>query len=54
MTKKEFDIKKKLIELQHDFKMEEIKFKFEKEKEIQRIRSAEIKKSIERKQFGRY
>lgn len=51
---------KELIELEHKFKLEEIrerknaeleveKFKFEKQLELQRIRSAEIKKTIEKK-----
>ena len=63
MSKKEFDYKKELLKLEseinkekHKFNMKELEFKwkiekekFEFQKEIQRIRSAEIKKTIDRK-----
>ena len=49
INKKEFDLKKELLELEHRYKMEEIEFKFQKELELQRIKTAEIKRTIERK-----
>jgi hypothetical protein len=49
MDKKEFDMKKELIDLEHKYKIEEIELKFQRELELQRIRSAEIKRTIERK-----
>jgi len=52
MDKEEFKLRKKLLELNHKYKIEEIELKFQKELEIQRIRSAEIKRTIERKKFG--
>lgn len=61
MDKKEFNLQREIEELRHSFKMQEIeaetegKLKVEKthhdnEMERQRIKSAEIRKSIERKQ----
>ena len=59
MDKKEFEMQKQLIEMQkqlieleHKFKMEEILYRSEKEKEMQRIRSAEIRKTFDRKQYN--
>ena len=60
MDQKEFTLKKKLAELKHKFAMEEIETKKKVETDIenlkhsnlleaQRIKSAEIKKTLERK-----
>ena len=49
MNQKEFDMKRELIELEHRYKMQEIETEFQRKLEIQRIRSAEIKRTIERK-----
>lgn len=49
MSQKEFDMRKSLIELEHKYKMEEIEKEFQRKLEVQRIRSAEIKRTIERK-----
>lgn len=49
MSKKEFDMRKELIELEHKYRMEEIEREFQRKLEVQRIRSAEIKRTIERK-----
>ena len=60
MNKKEFDMKKELIELAHKYKMEEIevekksrtgieRLKHDYDMEMQRIKSTEIKRTIQRK-----
>jgi len=51
LTKKEFDLRKKLLEIEHKYKIEEIEFEFQRKLEIQRIRSAEIRKTQERGRF---
>jgi len=45
ITKEEFDKRKELIDLEHRYKIEEIELEFKRKKEIQRIRSAEVRKS---------
>ena len=61
MKKEEYNLQKKIIELAHKYKMEEIEFenkcktdleklKHSNELETGRIKSAEIRKSMERKQ----
>lgn len=54
MEQEEFDKRKELIELEHKYKMEEINHRFQRELELQRIKGAEIKKSIERKEAMKY
>lgn len=65
MNEQEYKWEKELIELKHKYRMEEIteEKKAKKEAEdcrhqhdlaLQRIRSAEIKRSIEQKRVGRY
>jgi hypothetical protein len=49
MDKKEYDMKKELIELEHKYRIQEIELEFERKKEVQRIKSAEIKRTMERK-----
>lgn len=49
MEQQEFDMKKELIELEHKYKTQEIELEFQRKLEIQRIRSAEIKRTIDRK-----
>lgn len=51
MDKEEFKLKKKLLDLEHGYKVEEIELKFQRELEIQRVKSSEIRKTIERKRF---
>lgn len=66
MEKKEFDMKKKLLKIEHDNNLAKHKLhikeielqvqledkKFSNACELQRIRSAEIKRTIDRKMFG--
>jgi len=60
-TKQEFEYEKKLLEMEHKFRMEEIKaeldsrkevenLKFDQQMQLQRFRSAAIKNTIDRKQ----
>jgi len=50
-SKKEFDFRKELLGIEHRFKMEEIEFRFQRELELQRIKSAEIRKNVERRNY---
>ena len=52
MDKKEFDLKKKLIVLEHKYHLEEIELEFQRKLELQRIKSAEIKRTIENRRFN--
>jgi len=63
MNKEEFELEKKFEKTRHKNKMEEIEFEFDckmkvakersqNDREILRIKSAEIRRSQERKRFG--
>ena len=49
MNQKEYDQRRELIELEHKYRTEEIELKFQRELEVQRIKAAEIRKSVERR-----
>lgn len=49
MKKQEFDLRKKLLDIEHEYRMKEIKFERDCKMEVQRVKSAEIKRTIDRK-----